>query len=187
MSDHLAAQITIGGCISRAFVPGLCTALAAQRAALEWGDAPFTPTTVEELLAARQMIDGETVLRLYDSQARHGQFVQLESFLLKRRIAFDRRTEGRFDHAPELVAYRPDEEQCLFVTDGDEIVVPAAPLWELADALSDFRRQLRRDPRIVTRERFEELLARFRRHLPPRPTPLGAFEIGRSIGLRSAA
>ena len=187
MSEHLAAQITIGGCISRAVVPGLCTALAAQRAALEWGDAPVTRTTVEERLSARQTIDGEWVLRLYDPQARHGQFERLESFLLKRKIEFDRRTEGRFDHAPELVAYRPDAERCLFVTNGDEIVVPAAPLWDLADSLSDLRRQLRRGPRNVTRERFEELLTRLRRNVPPRPTPLSAFEIGRSIGLRSAA
>ena len=187
MSDFLAAQITIGGCISRAFVPGLCKALAAQRASLDWDETSFTPTTVEELLSARQTIDGECVLRLYEPQARHGRFDALESFLRKRKIAFDRRTEGRFDHAPELVAYRPDAERCLFVTDGGEIVVPAAPLAELADALAEFRRQVRRGPRNVMRERFEALLADLRRLVPQRPGPLTAFEIGRSVGLRTAA
>lgn len=187
MSDHLAAQITIGGCISRAFVPGLCAALAAERASLEWGDAPFTPTTVEDLIFARQTIDGVEVLRLYDPESRHGQFERLESFLLKRKIAFDRRTEGRFDRAPELVTYRPDAERCSFVTEGNEIVVPAAPLWELVDSLGELRRHIRRGPRGLMRERLEGVLLRLRQSVPQRPTPLPDFEIGRSIGLRNAA
>ena len=51
MSDFRAAQIIIGGCLSRALMPGLCTAIRLQQVALDWGEEPFLPQSAEELLA----------------------------------------------------------------------------------------------------------------------------------------
>lgn len=187
MAVYAAAQITIGGWISRAIVPGLLQALATQRAALDWGDVPFTPKSAEALLQGRRVIDGELVLQLCDVEARDGRFDNLETYLRKRQVPFDRRTEASFNHAPTLVVYRPERELQSFCTDGDASLVPAEPLWELGDALAQFRRRLRRGAKGAVREEFEALLAAFERAVPPRPEPLPAFEIGRSVGLRSLA
>ena len=187
MAVYTAAQITIGGWISRAIVPGLLQALATQRAALDWSDVPFTPKSAEELLHGRRVIDGELVLQLCDPEARDGRFDTLETYLRKRKIPFDRRTEAGFDTAPTLTVYRPEGDLRTFRTDGDTCLVAAEPLWDLYDSLTQLRRQLRRGVRGNVRDHFESLLAAFQQAVPPRPEPLPALEIGRSLGLRSLA
>ena len=187
MVQHAAAQITIGGWISRALVPGLLQVLAKERASLDWGDRPFTPSTAEELLGERRIIDGELVLQLCDPEARDGRFDTLETYLRKRKIPFDRRTEAGFDAAATLTVFRPEDDLRTFRTDGDTCLVAAEPLWDLYDSLSQLRRQLRRGARGNVRDHFESLLAAFQQAVPPRPEPLPALEIGRSLGLRSLA
>lgn len=187
MSDRFAAQITIGGCISRALVPALCAALRKQRATLDWGETPFLPQTVDDLRAARRVVDGEEVLQLCDAETRHGRFDDLEPFLVKRRVPFDRRTEGFLDRSPQLVAYRPESQLVNFTTDGGEIVLPALPLWEFGAELERFRSFLHRLPKAASRDELSRLVDAFRMAVPYRPSSLPAFEIGRTVGLRTAA
>ncbi len=188
MADYLAAQITIGGCISRGLVPGLCRTIREEGLALEWGEASFVPESTEELLAARQLIDGDFVLRLCDDQARYGEFDTLEAFLIKRRIPFDRHSEAHYDYAPALLVYRPERgRQQWLATTGGQPLVPAIPLWDLADELNSLHQRWLHSPRQATDRKLREALIRLRGALQPRPTPLPAFEIGKSVGLRKAA
>lgn len=187
MSDFRAAQITIGGCLSRAIVPSLCSTIRLQRVALDWGDEPFLPQSAEELLAARQTIDGESVLRLLDAEARHGRMEPLEAFLRKRRIPFDLQTEAGFDGGETLTVYRPEVGECSLPLHDGELVTAALPVWEFAETLTAFRKQLYRGPRRQLRQQCDEVMERFQRIIPVRPSPLPAFEIGKSLGLRRAA
>jgi hypothetical protein len=187
MSDYRAAQIIIGGCLSRALVPGLCTAIRLQQVALDWGDEPFLPQSAEELLAARRTIDGEHVLRLLDAEARHGRLEPLEAFLRKRRIPFDLQIEAGFNGGESLTVYRPEVGECSLPLHEGELVTAALPIWEFADTLAAFRRQLYRGPRRQLRQTCDEVMERFQRIIPNRPSPLPAFEIGKSFGLRHAA
>ena len=73
MSEHLPAEIKIGGKVRRSIAEALCEVIAGEGVALDWGEARFRPQTVEELLAARSD-DGDdvTLLRLCDDQASLG-------------------------------------------------------------------------------------------------------------------
>lgn len=187
MSDFRAAQIIIGGCLSRALVPGLCTAIRLQQVALDWGGEPFLPHSAEELLAARRTIDGEHVLRLLDAEARHGRMEPLEAYLRKRHIPFDLQIEAGFDGGESLTVYRPEVGECSLPLHNGELVTAALPIWEFGDMLAAFRRQLYRGPRRQLRQTCDEVIERFHRIVPTRPSPLPAFEIGKSLGLRHAA
>ncbi len=108
MSEKLAAEINIGGKVRRPVAEVLRDVIAAERVSLEWGDVPFEPKTVDDLLAAR--VDngsGLLTLRLYDDQASWGEFDSLERFLQEHKIPFVRHTEGKYDYDPEVVAFHP--------------------------------------------------------------------------------
>jgi hypothetical protein len=188
MADYSAAQITIGGWISRRIVPRLCHLVRQQRLSLDWGAASFEPRSNEELLGSRSLIDGELVLRLCDEQAPYGEFDALESFLCKQKIPFDRRAEGHFSYPPQFVTYRPrtGHQRWLSTNDG-EIVMPALPVWEAQEMMHTLHRMAVRGPRVVLRERLRQALDLLHEALPPRPSPLPPLEIGRSVALRDAA
>ena len=49
MSEHLSAEIWIGGNIPETLVPDLCAAITDEGVALEWGEGSFAPKTVQDL------------------------------------------------------------------------------------------------------------------------------------------
>ena len=118
MSERMAAEIMIGGAVPAATVPELCKLICNNKLGPEH-DAAFEPHTAEDLLAGCQAYEDAQVLCLYDDQARWGQFAELEAFLEKQHIAFDRFSEGKYDIQPEWVAYRPASGLLAFLTDGD--------------------------------------------------------------------
>lgn len=185
MADYSAAQITLGGTLPRRLVPRLCKVICETGLAPEWGDAPLRPTSAEELLAARQSRGGEQVLWLCDDQARYGEFEDLEAFLIKHQIPFDRHSEGRHDDCPALVTYRPASgRRHWLATPQGQPLVPAEPLWEL---LGELRQAQRRNSRRRNQKQptFQQLLARLAELLPAPASPLPSFEIGKSLGLRT--
>src|SRR5436853_6904389 len=124
MSDYIAAEIKIGGRIPTALVPALCEAIAEQRLSLEWGDCVFQPHSAIDLLEAATNVDGVRMLRLYDDDAAWGEFPELEAFLEKHEIPFDRFHEGKFDTNPRLQQFRPGVGCRDFpATSGGQIVV----------------------------------------------------------------
>ncbi len=62
MADYMAAEISIGGCISRKLIPRLCREITREQVGLDWGSTTFRPSSAEDLLSARQVVDGELVL-----------------------------------------------------------------------------------------------------------------------------
>ena len=108
MSEHLPAEIKIGGKVRRSAAEALCVVIAGEGVALDWGDARFQPQTVDELLDARND-DGDDVslLRLCDDQASWGEFKALEGFLRDNDIAYIRHSDGRYDLDPEARPFIP--------------------------------------------------------------------------------
>jgi hypothetical protein len=179
MSEHIAAEIWIGGKVPLALVPNLCEAIRREGVALDWGDAVFQPRSAEDLLDARKDYDqGITLLWLCDDRASWGQFEALESFLQRNGISFRRRSEGTSEYAPEVVEHRNGVGLIsLATTATGEPVVAAAELAPIATALSDATGALRSDrakDAIAVLETAQESL---RAMLPPVLPPLESFEI----------
>lgn len=188
MSDYLAAQLTIGGCISRALAPRLCKLITHAGLSLDWGEAPLEPASVEELLAARRTIDGDWLLQLADDDAPYGSFPDLEAFLMKHEIPFDRQTDAGHGYDACLVTYRPrtGKTEWLATSHGQPAVM-ASPLWELEAQLQALARTVLKAPRNVAHYQAQLALSSLRQCVPPRPAALPTFEIGKSVGLRKAA
>lgn len=119
MADRLAAEIFIGGALPMRLVPQLCSIIAAEGVALDWGDAPFQPQTARELVAACRLHQGKSVLALCDDQARSGCFENLEAFLASQTIPFDRFHEAKYEFDAEWVSYRPGGAPRVVITDAD--------------------------------------------------------------------
>jgi hypothetical protein len=126
MSQRMAAEIWIGGKVAASLVPDLCGAIAHEGVSLEWGDAPFRPTTPEDLhKALRENDRGVPLLWLCDNQASWGQFDTLEAFLQEHGIPYTRRSEGAGQYDPELVEFRPRHEPVSLSTNtaGEPVVL----------------------------------------------------------------
>lgn len=107
MADYMAAEIWIGGSIPKKLVRKLCDAIAGEGAALEWGDARFEPTAGKDLADAVRDVEGVPLFWLCYERARYGKFSELELFLEKHGIPFDRASEGTCEFDPDLVQFRP--------------------------------------------------------------------------------
>lgn len=124
MSDRLAAHISIGGRLARAKVPKLLDAIASSDVSLEWGDRCFRATSGEGLLNACKQ--GELIL--CDDQASWGEFPELEAACRKLGLSYDRFSEGKYEHDPEIVVWRPGMKEPLIhrgSNSGESIYVPA--------------------------------------------------------------
>ncbi len=104
MADHFPGTIQIGGPVPRALVPALNEVIAAAGVSLEWGGALFTPETVDHLTGA---VDPDTkLLHIYDEQALYGAFADLEEWLVKNSIAFDRQSDARYEFDGLAASFR---------------------------------------------------------------------------------
>ena len=150
MSEYLAAHLTIGGPISRRLMARLCAAIGRERLALNWGEPVFQPQTADDLLAACIDLGGVRLLRLYDEQARWGQFEELERQLIHWQIAFDRHNEGKYEINPERFSFRPGKEGVAYLTNAQEqVVIEAEPLWPLLDRVATARRAVHRQTIVL--------------------------------------
>lgn len=172
MADYMAAQITIGGRIPHRLVPKLCSAIARQCVGLEWGDTTFRPETAQDLLEVRCQLDGRLYLRLSDDEVAYGQFRQVEEFLVRHKIPYDRHSEGKYKHDPVFVFFRPPRAPiALLATSAGHVVTHAEGLWSLAAKFS--AENSRGDARTSSRS----FVRRLRRALPPQPPRLPEFDI----------
>ena len=135
MSDRFHASLEIGGPISPHLLPDLVSAL--QTCGLLYGADKIT-TFVNE----------QGVLRFEDDQAPYGQFPDLEDWLERNGIEFDRHSSGWFDTLPVSRHFRRDlglvdkprdgEGHALVVR--DEVV----KAMQAHTSLNDFRAALKR-------------------------------------------
>ena len=178
MSEYLAAHLTIGGPIPRRLVARLCATIGQERLALDWGEPVFQPQSADDLLAACIDLGGVRLLRLYDEQARWGQFEELERLLVRHKIAFDRHNEGKYEISPEWFAFRPGLGGFPLPTNAQEqVVIEAEPLWPLADRLAAARRAVRQGDNSAVLRELTAMGGILKRSLPTRVPPLPDLEI----------
>jgi hypothetical protein len=174
MSEHMGAEIALGGEIPIALVSELCQAIRAQGVALEWGEPFFEPHTAEDLLGAcTEEPGGARVLRLRDDEALWGEFQALECFLREHEIAYSRQSDGRYEFEPERVEFRPGEPLWLQVTNtSGEPVIAVSCLAEADRALGQALATAREGFSPTALASFEAAYRLFRDRLPPEVPPL---------------
>lgn len=181
MSEQMSAEIWIGGEIPARLVARLCTIIAEQCVATDWGNGCFRPCTADDLLSAcKDNPQGVRLLWLCDDQARWGEFELLESFLRRHKIAYTRRSDGKWEFEPCLTEYRPPGRLLAFTTNNaGEVVVPVTKLTSLAEALSKTPKRPARATSGQYRRAVTAILRGLRNALPPQVPPLDPFEIVR--------
>jgi len=178
MADYVSAHITLGGRVPAQIGDKLCQAIAQEGLALDWCESVFCPGTPDDMLEARREIDDALVLRLYDDQVAWGEFQELEKFLVRHRIAFDRFNEGKYDISPGLVQYRPSLGKFNFACDAQgRVLVPASPLWEVQGLLRGAHSALREGLVSQSRLTLTDALRQLRKHLPRQLPPLTMLEV----------
>jgi hypothetical protein len=105
MSDCFPAQIEIGGPVPRTLVPALLEHIDNEGLRWNWSEDEVRATTAEELIEELRQHETD-VLRVGHDEASYGAFDDLEAFLFKHNIAFDRQTDGKYDYDGHLVRFR---------------------------------------------------------------------------------
>lgn len=181
MSEHLPAEIKIGGKIRRSVTETLCKVIAGEGVALDWGEACFRPQTVDDLLSARSDDnDDVVVLRLCDDQASWGEFEELETFLRDNDIAYIRYSDGKYDLDPECAAFHPEKGLVQWLTDHNrKPVIKASDLKPIAGTLTRLLAALRRGkaPTSKIERTLQRICEKFRNDLLSEPHALESFEI----------
>lgn len=104
MSDRIATHIRIGGPIPHRLAPSLAETISDTVLSLDWGSKIFSPTNEHDLITA---VDSDGFLFLCNDQTFYGYLKNLEAFLHRHHIAFDRYSEAKYEYNAELVSYRP--------------------------------------------------------------------------------
>jgi hypothetical protein len=186
MADHMAAEIHIGGKVPRSVAQALCKVVTDTQASLEWGGAACDISTPEDLLSSRS-VDGDepNVLKLYDDEARWGEFETLEAFLQEHGIPYCRWSDGRYEYDAEAVAFNPNLGLLHWLTDHEQNgMVRESKLRPIVAKLEALVKSVKRGGAEARQALagMEETLAALQAELPPQVPPLETLEIaeGRS-------
>jgi hypothetical protein len=181
MADRFAAEIWIGGRLDATLAAPLCQAICEQHVELDWHSGAFEPETADDLLEARVDLDESLVLHLCDSEASFGEFSSLEQFLVDHRIAYTRRSDGKYEFTPELVDFRPGKPTRCIIT--DHAGNPMAPL----ESVEPLAKKLKRIEKHLTNGDVESARREARlaskllgKALPPSLPPLASLEFNKT-------
>ncbi len=176
MADRMAAEIWIGGPIPEPLVEALCGHIRDEALSLDYGEASFEPHDAEELLRGAAENDG--LLRLCDDEVAWGEFRDLEGWLQEHGIPYTRRSDGKYEHDPVVVEFRPEEGLHEMVA--DKALRPVIPVSEVRDAANILRTaaDLMRENSFVQGARQVSLaFDKLQEALPPELPPLPPLEI----------
>jgi len=178
MAECFTTEIHIGGPVRQRDVASLCQTIQEAHVELDWGCASFSPQQASDLLANCRAINGVHVLRLCDDCACWGEFRELEEFLIRYRIPFNRFAEGKWEYAPQMLVYRPGSKLRVVETNtAREPIVPVTGLDRVLTRLGEVQSN------IVLRTEQAALQAirstqRLLKQILPHPIPpLPRFEI----------
>ena len=176
MSERRAAEIWIGGTIQPELVNELCAAIRGEQLSLAWGDAVFEPRDADELLEGLGGLDGVDVLYFCDDRAAWGQFAELEEFLRKRGLPYDRRTGASDCYDGAIAQFCPGQKLAETTTNANGYPVADADAVEKAWQVLTKAQQALEQGKSVRSQlgRATKLLAGA---LPPDLPPLPPFAI----------
>ena len=119
MTDHYPAEIHIGGPIPRTVLDELVKQIVAAGASLEgYGERTVTDKSVREALREDHIVD------LFDDRACCGRFDELEDFLIRHQIHFNRHCEAYCEYDAENVYFRGGERALSMpaAQEGDDLI-----------------------------------------------------------------
>ena len=144
MSDRFPVVIRIGGEIRRSQVKELIPFINSEGLQLDYGTPLPCIDSEEDLLKYKE----KGALVFYDDERAWGCFQDLEDFLVKHRIPFDRHHSPRYEYLGELVQYRQGMKWPQAAVTGDDwnILVQVCEVQEIRDMLqkSQSARTMRR-------------------------------------------
>ena len=173
MADRMAAEIWIGGKLSRS----LLDEFPISDLRLDWDETPFDSTSEQGILSAR---DESGLLHFADCEAAWGEFEELEGWLREHGIPFQRQTSGKYEYDPYFVEFRPDlagkpDRYALTTQDGAPVVCREEiekAMRGMAKLVGDKKRPAEKRLRA-----WERIYRRLSRSMPPKLPPLPPFEI----------
>ncbi len=143
MADRMAAEIWIGGSIPESLVEEFCGTIRDEGLGLNYGEESFKPQDAEELLEGTLKDSG--VLRLCCEEVAWGEFQDLEFWLQSNDIPYTRKSDGKYEHNPMVVEFRPEEGLHEMVANKSlEPVATASSLEPVRDKLETAMDLLRR-------------------------------------------
>ncbi len=172
MADRMAAEIWIGGSIPESLVEELCGHIRDEGVSVDYGEASFEPHTARDLLEAATT--DSDLLRLCDDEVANGEFPDLEDWLLENSIPYTRKSDGKYEHNPVIVEFRPEEglHECI-ANKALEPVVPVEDVREAADLLKTAADLLRENSfvqgAVQVSRAFDKLQEALPRELSPLP------------------
>ena len=133
MSDRFPVVIHIGGAVRRSVVKELIQFINSEVLQQDYGTPLPRIDSEEELLKYKE----KGALVFYDDERAWGCFEDLEAFLVKRRIPFDRHQSPRYEYLGELVQYRQGMKWPQTAITGDDwnILVQACEVQEIRNML----------------------------------------------------
>jgi hypothetical protein len=182
MADYMGAVIHIGGRVPKSLLPKLCRRIAAANVLTDWGGEVVCPGKASDLLALRRERDGAMLLSLFADDALWGEFTELEAFLQKHGISYDRLTDPRYEYDGEIVCFRPGNKPVCMQTNADHEPVVVASHIQAIDgrlaALGDGWKsgQLTAESALAEIDELRSVLAGL---LPPGIPALESFEIAK--------
>jgi hypothetical protein len=106
MADRMSVELEIGGLIPRRLVDDLIAAIRSEELRLYCDEGPFRAATADELLKLSRRDGTPGTLHLQEHEVAWGHLEDLEEFLVKNGIAFDRWTEAKYEYDAEVVQFR---------------------------------------------------------------------------------
>lgn len=182
MAESFTTEIHLGGCIPLRQVAKLCHVIHEAHVELDWGSGRFSPQGPSDLLDNRHFTADMPVLRLCDDQACWGEFPELEQFLVRHQIPFDRFTDGKWEYAPQWLAYRPGAGlRALETNTAKEPIIPITGLDQVCARLIEMGEALKQGNHHAALKQNRSALRSLKRLLPaPIPT-LPAFDIAPTL------
>ena len=173
MADRMAAEIWIGGKLSRS----LLDEFPISDLRLDWDETPIASTSEDGILIAR---DENGLLHFADCEAAWGEFEELEGWLREHGIPFQRQTSGKYEYDPCFVEFRPDlprkpDRYTLTTQNGAPVICREEiekAMHGMAKLVNDNKRTAEKRLRA-----WEKIYRRLSRSMPPKLPPLPAFEI----------
>lgn len=147
MSDHFPGEITIGGDIPRRLLNELAERIASESVSIDWQYALDQAAVGAAIETAAER--GETV-RFTNDEAPCGQFENLENWLTRHGIDFDRHSDARYEYDGENVHGRGRKRPVIMKSDqsGNDLV-GAEEVRKILAGQSSPHRRLARIARLV--------------------------------------
>ena len=180
MADRFAAEMWIGGTVTRDVADELADQIRTSDLGTEWGEHNLATIDVnDDIFETCTDLDG--TLRVCDAEARFGELEDLEEFCRENKISYDRRSEGKYEYDPELVRYRPATGvDCQITVEDGRIIVEADALTPIQESLAHLITHLQAHG-ITTREdvikRLDIVQEKLKSILPPEIPALHPFKI----------